>query len=253
MKLSVQIKSREAIQFLLPVQYPDNAAVISFRDSGMKPVDFPETVRAFHVEVDDIEPAEADSGTFAEVNQLAEFTHKAVVDDCNIICQCVYGVSRSSGCAAAIREFFGKDGIMVFADERYYPSKYVFRKVYAALKATAADSPQLAVFWYADGKFIGQQDVLNGGSVSYYGDYAQVDVGHYDVWERYRPHTSFPDCEYEYFPRGRVLFNAKLRNYKVIADRKIIDNPDVRLHLREWCGLPITTVFEWDEHYQSGE
>ena len=51
-----------------------------------------------------------------------------------LICQCEYGQSRSAGVAAAIIEFTTGGGIRIFADDRYYPNKFVFRKVYNALK-----------------------------------------------------------------------------------------------------------------------
>ena len=52
----------------------------------------------------------------------------------DIICQCEYGESRSSGCAAAIHEYFYKDGIKIFADYRYYTNQMVYHKVYDALE-----------------------------------------------------------------------------------------------------------------------
>ena len=46
-----------------------------------------------------------------------------------IICQCEHGQSRSAGVAAAILEFRSRKGILVFADDRYYPNKTIFKKV----------------------------------------------------------------------------------------------------------------------------
>ena len=53
--------------------------------------------------------------------------------DC-LICQCEHGQSRSAAVAAAILEFRNKKGIKVFASDRYYPNKVVFRKMLMALK-----------------------------------------------------------------------------------------------------------------------
>lgn len=64
---------------------------------------------------------------------IAKFIINAKKDGLNIICQCEYGESRSSGCAAAILEYFYKTGISVFADYRYYPNQVVYHKVYDAL------------------------------------------------------------------------------------------------------------------------
>lgn len=71
---------------------------------------------------------------FPEVDDLAEFIFNAKKEGKDIICQCEYGESRSSGCAAAIHEYFYKDGIKIFADYRYYPNQMVYHKVYDALE-----------------------------------------------------------------------------------------------------------------------
>jgi len=65
---------------------------------------------------------------------LAEFIYTAKADGLDIICQCEYGESRSSACAAAILEHFQKTGISIFADYRYYPNQVVYHKVFDALE-----------------------------------------------------------------------------------------------------------------------
>ena len=71
-----------------------------------------------------------------EAKHLAFFIKTAVKNHSDIICQCEYGQSRSAACAAAIREYFFKDGISVFADYRYYPNQLIFNKVLDALRET---------------------------------------------------------------------------------------------------------------------
>ena len=71
---------------------------------------------------------------FPEADDLAEFIFTAKREGKDIICQCEYGESRSSGCAAAIHEYFYNDGIKIFADYRYYPNQMVYHKVYDALE-----------------------------------------------------------------------------------------------------------------------
>ena len=102
---------------LLKSDFPENVAIISFydppgsfRDADYQPVDYStKTDCVFEVALHDI-------------------------DFADIICQCEYGESRSSGCAAAIHEYFYKNGIDVFADYRYYPNQMVYHKVYDVLK-----------------------------------------------------------------------------------------------------------------------
>ena len=66
---------------------------------------------------------------------ISAFYHECVREGIiTLIVQCEYGQSRSAAVVAAIREFESKDGISIFADDRYYPNKVVFRKVLKALR-----------------------------------------------------------------------------------------------------------------------
>ena len=69
-----------------------------------------------------------------QAQQIAEFYNRVKGNVDTLICQCEYGQSRSAGVAAAIIEFTTGKGIRVFVDDRYFPNKFVFRKVYNALK-----------------------------------------------------------------------------------------------------------------------
>ena len=72
----------------------------------------------------------------AQAAEIAVFYHVCVQQDVKtLIVQCEYGQSRSAAVVAAIREFESKDGISIFADDRYYPNKVVFRKTLKALRA----------------------------------------------------------------------------------------------------------------------
>ena len=75
---------------------------------------------------------------FPEADALAAFIYRAREEGREILCQCEYGQSRSAGCAAAILEHFGRRGIDVFADYRYYPNQLVYHKVFDALGRYAA-------------------------------------------------------------------------------------------------------------------
>lgn len=64
-----------------------------------------------------------------QAEQILDF-YKKIRDkvDC-LICQCEHGQSRSAAVASAIMEYEYGKGIEIFADDRYYPNKLVFRKV----------------------------------------------------------------------------------------------------------------------------
>lgn len=137
--MKISIYSRKSIEELLRGNFPQNAAVISFydppgkfRDEEYKPVDYStKTNCVFQVALHDIDLEVLPKyhltyeTYFQEADDLAEFIFTAKKAGKDIICQCEYGESRSSGCAAAIHEYFYKDGIKIFADYRYYPNQMV--------------------------------------------------------------------------------------------------------------------------------
>ncbi len=71
--------------------------------------------------------------------QIAAFYWKLITCGVDtLIVQCEHGQSRSAAVAAAIREFEDKEGISIFADDRYWPNKVVFRKTLKALRSNIA-------------------------------------------------------------------------------------------------------------------
>ena len=50
-------------------------------------------------------------------------------------CQCEYGEARSAAVAAAISELESRERLQYFIDEKYFPNKHVFRKVFAVLQS----------------------------------------------------------------------------------------------------------------------
>ncbi len=146
--MKVEIYSRENIKKLIACGFPAKTAVISFHDpidgrisAEYHPVDYKGVCeRLFYVPIRDIdidilgEYGLTEETYFPEVDHLAKFIMSAVNDGYGIICQCEYGQSRSAACAAAIKEFYDKSGIDIFADYRYYPNQLVFNKVLRSLR-----------------------------------------------------------------------------------------------------------------------
>ena len=130
-------------------------AIISFCDPPGRrhvypPVDYTGRCdRVMTVAVHDLDPdALSDfgltvEGYFPEADSIAAFIMQAISDGVDILCQCEYGQSRSAGCAAAILQYFSKDGISVFADYRYYPNQLVYHKVMDALARCSGDVAHL--------------------------------------------------------------------------------------------------------------
>jgi hypothetical protein len=112
-------------------------------------------------------------------------------------------------------------------------------------------TPKIGVFWYINGKFRGLDVEYNDPYVEFYGKFANVKFDHFQIWDHYKPKGDIHD--YTYYPRGRVIMNAELKKYKVIADEKIINDLDVRKKLLQHFELDSEQVYEWDTdfHYVS--
>ena len=117
-------------------------------------------------------------------------------------------------------------------------------------RVIASSVPQVAVFWYIPelNKFIGDQD--DWENAVYFGDFGQVDSDHFDRWESYRKEYKLPDVEYDYYPRGRVMFNSRIHKYVVVCDACIASDPELRNELCSAYNLPSEkVVWDTDEHY----
>jgi len=145
--MKVDIFSRKDIQRLIDGEFPANTAVISFhspkdgRRDDYRPVDYrgkPERlfyVCAHDVDIEALPSFKLTCETYMpDAGELAGFIRQAAADGLDFICQCDYGQSRSAACAAAIREYFARSGIEVFADYRYYPNQLVYNKIIHALR-----------------------------------------------------------------------------------------------------------------------
>ena len=69
-----------------------------------------------------------------QAKQVADFINEVWCEVDVLICQCEHGQSRSAAIAAAVAEFKANSGITIFADERYYPNKFVYWRVLNELK-----------------------------------------------------------------------------------------------------------------------
>lgn len=112
-----------------------------------------------------------------------------------------------------------------------------------------ASSSRLLAIWWLDGdRFIGPVEELDGPRAVQYGDYIQLDADHFEEWPRYAP-PRLRGLEYDVLPRGRVMFNAKIRKFVVVGPAGLVGEPGFQSAIRSEYGLPQTTVFESDEHY----
>ena len=136
---------KETEELIASGEFPENAAVISFCDTGTAPrdrVNYSSVCdRVMYVEIDDFERDElAKYGMtydtfFPDADEVASFILDAFADKLYIMCQCEYGESRSAGCAAAIYEYFEGNATWIFSNYIYYPNKLIYHKILEELRA----------------------------------------------------------------------------------------------------------------------
>ena len=148
--MKISIKSRAQIEAMSQNRFPAHTALISITDADL---DFAELTNrpefllqlAFDDVDNDVFIDELGRKPSADERQQIEAKYKMLTDDqamqiasfyyehkdaiSTLICQCEHGQSRSAAVAAAILEFRSRRGILVFADDDFYPNKAVFRKV----------------------------------------------------------------------------------------------------------------------------
>lgn len=149
--MRIEIMSRDSIEKTAATPLPEKTAVISITDSDAYPVRFlyaPDSL--LRLVFDDIEPESELMDelmkdcldfnnqykliTDQQAEEIAVFAQKAYNSADLLICQCEFGQSRSAAVAAAIVEYYYRNGIDVFSDFRYCPNKYVYNKVITMLR-----------------------------------------------------------------------------------------------------------------------
>lgn len=132
------IMSASEMYRLIEKGIPNNTAIVSFADTIDDFLEFPKGTDVLKIAFYDIRPhttvKEHYPQMLPEAPQIARYIYEKKNEGKDIICQCDYGVSRSAGCAAAIMQRWGNNGIKVFADYRYTPNQFVYNKVLAELE-----------------------------------------------------------------------------------------------------------------------
>lgn len=153
--MRILIKSRSDIEAMAKEPFNPNTALISVTDYGC---DFAELKHKpdylLQLMFDDVDndifideigrkPTESERVYIEnKYHMMTDEQAKEIVDFYNeifdkadlIICQCEHGQSRSAAIAAAILEYRCRKGIKVFANDKYYPNKAVFKKIMSQFK-----------------------------------------------------------------------------------------------------------------------
>ena len=110
--------------------------------------------------------------------------------------------------------------------------------------------PHVGIFWVVDGKPLIDRTPIGGAED--YGDFKTHPRSHLDVWTLFQQKGTVPaDVEYEEFPRGRVMFNTKTRQFTFLADRCILRDKSMVSTIMSAMNLPgKNTDKGTDSHYR---
>lgn len=152
--MNIEIENRRSIEKRAQTPFPPNAALISICDfdeefarlknkpAYLLQLKFDDVGADIFEDVLGRKPTKTEAVAIAQkyhmitskqARQIADFYFNIKDEASLLICQCEHGESRSTAVAAAIAEFENKSGIKYFIDERYYPQKLIFRRIYKAL------------------------------------------------------------------------------------------------------------------------
>ena len=158
--MRILIKSRKQIEVLARNPFSEKTMLISITDTNESQVQLeyePEfLIRLSFDDVDNdvINDVFGKAPSFEERFEIERsynfFSLKQADDIANmflrhmgeidvLICQCEHGQSRSAAVAAAILEFRSKRGVEVFANDKYYPNKVVYRRTLKSLQQNSLD------------------------------------------------------------------------------------------------------------------
>ena len=115
--------------------------------------------------------------------------------------------------------------------------------------STRTTEPRVGIFWLVDGTPL--IDCTSLTTAEDYGDFLTYPRSHIDVWEQCRLSGKVPaESEYEEFPRGRVMYNAKTQRFTFLADRCILRDKNVVRRIMSELKLPRNTETDTDSHYR---
>ena len=123
----------------------------------------------------------------------------------------------------------------------------------------------VGIFWgipEPDGSWTKLVDATSLAEAEPYGDFLTHPRGHYEVWTHWQKTRTAPvasrfilqaiaDHEYEFFPRGRIVFNIGTGSFILYADRRVQQASTIAAIASEFGLAAGTFTVRSDEHYRS--
>ena len=106
----------------------------------------------------------------------------------------------------------------------------------------------IGVFYFIGNKIISHHTSLQNGEK--YGENITFSA-HWELWERFvKDYPEYDFLDYDYFPRGRVVYNLNKEQCILYLDHKIRSQEYIDKIKSVFC-FDDSFVFGEDEHYQS--
>ena len=107
---------------------------------------------------------------------------------------------------------------------------------------------QVAVFWLFRSRLV--LDGTDLDKAEPWGEYLNA-PSHEDVWARHQRERLVPlNVEYDYPPRGRVVFDSVRQRFYLYGDKCILDIPELVGEIVRRLNLPPSTQVGPDDHYR---
>ena len=108
--------------------------------------------------------------------------------------------------------------------------------------------PDVRIIFLVDNKlWIESTPINEAGS---YGPFKIHEGDHQACWERLVASGVVPDIDYDEVPRARVSFNTRTEEFTLLADRCILQHPDLVENVKQMMHLPTEVVTGLDPHYR---
>lgn len=131
--------------------------------------------------------------------------------------------------------------------------------------AKDAIAGSVGIFWgipEPDGSWTILVDVTSLAEAEPYGDFLTHPRGHYEVWTQWQKTRAAPvasrfisqtiaDHEYEFFPRGRIVYNIETDEFILYADRRLQQKQTIPNIADKFELAQRTFVVRSDAHYRS--
>lgn len=125
-----------------------------------------------------------------------------------------------------------------------------------------AKAPSVGVFWRVGEILLVDTSTL--GEAEPYGDCLTHRAGHYELWEKWQAigaaglrtrgyPTKIAASEYDAWPRGRVVYEAKDDRFVIYADRRLQAAVTVRTIIAAFGLVACRHVLRSDAHYRASD